>query len=300
MSSITSTNSEIYEDISIETLIRNAESYPDDFASIGDQEQKTVDKWFSVKMAMSTGSYAAAVYFIQVPEHLRSLRICKEFVSKAPRDIGKIDPALIGYPNVVLIAINNDESALNLIHPSHKTADMVKRLIVLEKGLSAIMKTDWAKSLLTPEQVEASCRQNPKVALEVSPDLLTDKALADLAIYNINIYNPIRIARRMDLLVRPLSQGHWPHRNLVTSSLEKPTGLVNGVRHLLKAITEDHRALYMAYLMTHPIDKVVRAMKGGKASAYLLEMYSIDELKPHLKSMSLTQRGKILENDLGM
>lgn len=87
---------------------------------------------------------------------------------------------------------------------------------------------------------------------------------------------------------------------MVTGAMPRPQGLANGLRHLLSARSEDEEALYMAFMMTYPIEKVLKVLSGPRGTRFLMEMYTPEQLRPHLREASVHVKGRVLESDLGM
>lgn len=277
----------------------------DEFSDLGEDvnSQPTIDAWFATKCNYSSGDLEYIKNcFDQIPFDRRSLKVCETYASAAPLQIIDIDPSVQGYKRIVVKAVTSDPDALALVHEDHHSEELLKLLIShsVKKLMHAINGTPWARSLMTPSVVEYACRMNPRYVLSMEPEMLTDAALANVVTYGINHFNSIREAGRLELLARPLSQKHWPHGNLVTNCMDRPQGLAHAARLYMSASSEDAEALYIAYMMTHPVEKVLKVLSGGRGAKLLLEMYTSDELKGHLKSSSPSLKGKILEIELGM
>lgn len=297
-------------EISLDDLIqqRLIMSEIGDFSTLDpkEQTQERARYWLDVKLGMLSGSSGrAAKYFLQIPTHLRTYAVNDVLVRRYPINLVLVDHQVEGYSSLIITALRGSPSPaiLDLVHPECRSQEMIKRLIA-ERKSSQLMKIlidcEWVMENMTPELIEFACTQSFEFALNADRLILTDSALAALATHQINGYNKIRDEGRFDLLVKPISQGYWPKSNLVTGDLSKPQGLANGFRFLLSAQSEDEEALYMAYMMTFPIEKVVKVLSGPRGGRFLLEMYTAEQLKPYLKEMSMLVRGKILESELGM
>lgn len=268
-----------------------------------DQTQQGAHGWFYVKLAMLVGSPDRATeYFYQIPVELRDEKICTLYVQHAPLEIKHVSEKHPAYKQVVLAALKRNEASLYFIHADFHTEAMLQFLMLQANTYipRIVRSCDWARRVLTPELVEMACGLNGELALALHADQLTDKALANVATLQINCFNRIRDAGRLDLLTRPLAQGHWPHSNRVTGELRKPSGLANGVRLLFEARSEDEEALYMAYITTHPIENIVKVLGGQSGRLFLMEMFSTDKLRPYVSSMDRSLRGVFLESELGL
>lgn len=297
-------------EISLDELFKQRQVIADmgDFDTIEAQHQtpECARYWLDCKLGMMRGGKErAAEYFMQVPAHLRTYALYDVLVTRYPLNLSLVDPKIEGYSSLVMTAMRRDPSlaVLELVHYEHRTAELIKKLLTERKSSwisRAVIGCGWAMDNMTPELIEFACTQSFEFALNADKLILTDSALAALATHQINGYNKIRDEGRFDLLVKPISQGYWPNSNLVTGRLPKPQGLANGFRFLLSARSEDEEALYMAYMMTFPIEKVMKVLSGPRGGRFLLEMYTAEQLKPYLKEMSMLVRGKILEAELGM
>lgn len=287
---------------------RNAVADMGDFDTLGAEFQtaECARYWLDCKLGMSSNSpKRGAEYFRQIPDQLRTYAVCETLVSRYPLNLGLVDHQLERYSSLVIIALRRESTSqvLGLVHPNYQTTTMIHQLLAdrsSAQSTKAILECDWSRESMTPELITFACTQTVDYALKADKIVLSDDALAALATHQINGYNKIRDAGRFDLLVKPLSQGYWPKSNRVTGSLEKPAGLANSFRLLLSARSEDEEALYMAYMMTYPIEKVMKVLSGPRGGRFLMEMYTSDELRPYLKEASLLVRGKVLEAELGM
>ena len=297
-------------EISFDELIkqRHVVTEMGDFNTIEPEQQtpEVARYWLDCKLGMlSGGSEHAAEYFMQIPNHLRTYALYDVLVRRYPLNLGLVDHQIERYSSLVMTAMRKDPSqrVLQLVHDEYRTPELIKMLFTESRYSPisrAVIDCDWAMGNMTPELIAFACTQSFEFALKADRSLLTDSALAALAIHQINGYNKIRSERRFDLLVQPLSQGHWPKSNLVTGAMPRPQGLSNGFRHLLSARSEDEEALYMAFMMTYPIEKVLKVLNGPRGTRFLMEMYTPEQLRPHLREASVLVKGRVLESDLGM
>lgn len=288
------------DELTIDDLVaRGADFFSDSLADLGEdaQTQHITDEWFVTKCHyFSESPHLVSHSFKQIPSERLSLRIYEAYVTTAPLQLADIDHKLPQYRSLVKKAVERDPSALKLVHPDYQNEGMLRLLIEwrVKNLVAEAIATPWARRCLTPALVEDTCMRYPHYALHFEPEQLTDLALSNLLEYGSRHFSEIRDANRLDLLIRPITQGHWPRRS------QKPQGLANAARLLFAARTSDEKALYIAYLMTHPIDRVVKTLRGGRGVYFLMDMYTHDEIRPHLSRCSALVKGKVLELDLGM
>ena len=296
----------MHSDMNLKQLVsQHADYYAKDLAELcGDiQSEQTAETWFRMKIGLMSGMPdRASGYFHQIPAEWRNLEICLAYVGNSPQKLGDIDPGMERYSSVVAHALSRDSSVLQLVHPSHQTEHLARFLINNHPHafIDGAQSCTWARDRLTPPLIETACKRSPSIAMKVGRDLLSAQALSFVVEFGINQYHEFREQKRLELLIEPLKQGQWPRGNRVTANFPRPTGLSSAARFLLETHDDDAQALYMAYLMNHPIEKVAKVLGGSRGSKFLLEMYTDAQLHGHMTDMSRLVRGKLLESDLGM
>jgi hypothetical protein len=103
----------------------------------------------------------------------------------------------------------------------------------------------------------------------------------------------------LDVMSGMMRDGYWP------AMTEKPSSLEDGLRLLLESQGSDDLVVYYkAFVRHHSIKNVIPLMKSPKLQGLMLEVYSAEELMPHLRTGLLKGhakvRGKLLEHGLGL
>lgn len=268
------------------------------------QTPKNASDWFDVKLALLDDPEQEQVeaYYDLIPEALRTPELNIRLVKTSPLSIARITPTSESeYCRLVCEAGNADPKSLNLIAPQYQTERTL--MMVLSRAQHTIHKLlkhcPWVERELTPALIDLSAETGISVLMAVDESKISDKALDFLITNNLHNFYKVRQEGKLHLLTKGIAQGYWP-RGRLSGLISKPTCLPAGVRMLLGASSEDTETLYLAYVKTFPIGKVVRLLKGPQGRQYLIDAYTTEELSPHLKQMDNALKSVVLGRAMGL
>jgi hypothetical protein len=102
---------------------------------------------------------------------------------------------------------------------------------------------------------------------------------------------------REHLVVEVIRQGGWPEQY----ASDKPTDLKDAIKKMKKAISSVAAGWQRAYIKTLGTAEVVRAMKSARTLEMLENIYTREEILPHLTNRrDLKTKGKWIEDALGL
>jgi hypothetical protein len=162
---------------------------------------------------------------------------------------------------------------------------------------------DWLIGAVSDELLDRSARSDPLFALIAPHERLSEPlhryvTLSDLT-NRMWAFHILRENGHLPMLAAKVSEGEWFETKFTT--MKKPDSLEDAVVELdrLKSLDGGLEVIFMVYIMTYPIDKVVPAMKGIRLKKLLLEMYSAEALAPFLKT-DVELKGAMLESAIGL
>lgn len=105
---------------------------------------------------------------------------------------------------------------------------------------------------------------------------------------------------RMDVLVNLVKSGFWflPRTTSAKNDI-RPSSIEEAISKRMKSKRQDICDLLDAYILGFPIEVVVPLLNGKTREKYMHTIYSIEELRHHIKDNAHI-RGTILESDLGL
>lgn len=107
--------------------------------------------------------------------------------------------------------------------------------------------------------------------------------------------SPMFKSPKQHLMIEGIKAGGWPDTLLA----DKPTDLEHGVKLAMKATSSLKLHWHKAFIKTHDIKDVIKAMKTPAREEMLLSLYSRAELQPYMKRNQRV-KGKWLEEEMGL
>jgi hypothetical protein len=263
------------------------------------QTQEIANEWFLEKQNKNTEPLSDC--FRQIPLHLRSKELVRWAADDGINAIEGLDVQHPDYLDLAQICVLKNHQHIDSVHPDMRQALLpIFCAIHITKVHEVDKEFEWFRSALSPECMRI-CSQNIDFFLNTPEEQMTSDARQYTMTQNFCAWLTWGLRKRgkMHLLAEQIAAGDWPKDNYVRN-IEKPISLLNA-RYKLTASEpgKEHETLYMAYLMSKPMDQVVPLMKGRRLQKLLFEMYSTEALAPYLKS-SRELRGILLEDSLGL
>jgi hypothetical protein len=283
-----------------------------------------------IDIAISNG---LSFHFDDIPKHLQSDEMALEWFlammavpGERPLDLFLQVPSEL-WSQAFLVAVSGSDC--NML--AHKDLDLGKNSLYQSVGLNCIRKNykhlssldpkyrtmvaehlawnfdykvhlvdrefPWFRDHLDPGELERCCT-NIHFALDTK-DL--PESMRRRILINGENFHIIRARGRLGLLSEQIAEGEWPK---TLTSLDfagpMPISLEDGIHKIVESAARvDQQALYMAAVMTYPMDEAVSMMCERRLHKLVLEMYSQEALAPYLKKYR-DLRGVVLEDALGL
>jgi hypothetical protein len=207
-----------------------------------------------------------------------------------------------GYVMLAEAVTRRNYKSITSVHPDYLCQVLPEYCWTHISDVHKIAKEfDWFRGALERDVFDKCC-MNIDFALDSPIEQVSDEILEEMMVKNYSSYEVLRSRRLFGLMADRISiNGDWPEEvsDLAFAGV-KPKSLEDGVNWIAHCTPgKDHETLYMAYVMTYPIEQVVPAMRGKRLKKLLLEMYSPKELKPFLKA-DRELSGLMLEDGLGL
>jgi hypothetical protein len=272
------------------------------FSDIPEQHQfgAVAKEWFNKMYSLNPGRGEA--YYAQIPKNCRDdafMQFARYFVNvlkdTAPHEC-------LDYVKTVRDVILTNYPALNDVHPDFRNPvlDMVhesypEKLHVVLKGV------EWVDEVMSDDRFEKFCSSDLKYALEAPPHLHKKDISQYLDLRFPWIARRCRDYGRLDLLASRFAAGDWITANIFSDIPPKKPSSFNETLDQIKQADSGgiDESVYMAFLMTFPIDQVVAAMTGIRLKKLLIEMYSKEALRPYLSDDNQL-KGALLEDAIGL
>jgi hypothetical protein len=216
------------------------------------------------------------------------------------------------YLSLVLHSVRRSEYAYRYIDPSYHTEAMLDEIILHANQFLNISTTDkhlaWIRDLMTQERIDRVSATNFPFASRVGLEKMEWGALKSLLKNSYAFYGALDSQNQLHFLTRMLAEGEWPVVDPNDSYLPvRSKSLADGMLRMMIGSNPIHQRpcssesfyMYKAYVMTYPIEEVVAAMQTPERLKVLLEMYTTDELRPHMH-LNRNLRGALLEEALGL
>lgn len=283
-------------------VLRNIEF----FEKFGSIPEDLVDKEIALKWFLSSisSNMPADLYFSRIPREFWSDELILTAVSKDPVIFLEINPSdVFDYEALCVIAVKGSSVCIQSINNDFKNESMVWRLAEAcpEKIDLCWSGQQWIRPILNDELNKYLLSRSVPFLLSMKDELPWEnirKGLQDSA----DSFYKIKIDGDISLIERMIGEGVWP-----TSYLDHPfkhaESLKDGVIKYMRTNDLNLKVAYEVFIKSHPIEDVFKLMsKSYSRASCLLELYSIDEIRPFLgeKGVCNYLKGHSLEHDLGL
>jgi hypothetical protein len=264
------------------------------------QNLEMAHEWFLHKIKAGTEPLEECYY--QIPISLRFPNLVPLIARDADITILEgFDTRLPGYRELAEAFVRKNYKHADMIDPDARREMMPMFCAENITKIHSIAKEfEWFMEALSPECFK-TCAKNIEFLLDTPEEQIPENIRRYAMIENYCVITALtlRARARVGLLADQISAGGWPNNQYVKYT-RQPTSLSDGVERLSASVPgKEHETLYMAYLMTQPMDQVVPLMTNRRLQKLLFEMYSTESLQPYLKK-SRALRGSFLEDSIGL
>jgi hypothetical protein len=271
------------------------------FADLPDEmkTQEGATGWLRVMKSVGVGRFVD--YFAQVPKALLSQDLLKFVVESDVRLLANIDPKdCRDYADLCMIGFNSSFLAANYFHEDFRTTKTIASLIGSPLQLDAVFaQVPWIREVITPDQIEEASLANLYFMAGLPEEQISGASLSKHLAWDAN-FQALRANGKLHLAAKHLKTGAWPEPTSKSDSRQpKPRTLESAFNHALSKAYKSRQALYMANLMTYPIEDVMPLIQTRQHVALAMEMYSVNQLKPFMKT-NRHLKAAILEESLGL
>lgn len=271
------------------------------FADIPDELKTQLGAGLWLKAMKTTGIGRLVDYFEQIPKAFLSQGLLKCVVQWDVRLLANIDPSdSPDYAELCLEAFKRSHLAANYFHEDFRTAQTVASLIGVPSIIdAAFAEVPWMREVSTPDLIEAAALDNLYFMAGLPDEQISDAALSKHLAWDAN-FQALRANGKLHLAAKHLKTGAWPEPLAKSDPRQpKPRTLESAFNHMLSKAMKSRQALYMANLMTYPIEEVMPLMQTRQHVSMAMEMYSAEELKPFMKG-NRHLKAAMLEESLGL
>jgi hypothetical protein len=272
------------------------------FADIPDELKTQLGAGLWLKAMKTTGIGKFVDYFEQIPKAFLSQGLLKFVVQWDVRLLANIDPSdSPDYAELCLEAFKRSYLAANYFHEDFRTAQTVASLM---KGMPSVIDSvfedvPWIMGISTPDLIEAAALSNLYFMAGLPDEQISDAALSKHLAWDGN-FQALRANGKLHLAAKHLKTGAWPEPLAKSDPKQpKPRTLESAFNHMLSKAMNSRQALYMANLMTYPIEEVMPLIQTRQHVSMAMEMYSAEDLKPFMKT-NRHLKAAILEESLGL
>lgn len=271
------------------------------FADIPDELKTQLGAGLWLKAMKTTGIGRLVDYFEQIPKAFLSQGLLKCVVQWDVRLLANIDPSdSHDYAELCLEAFKRSHLAANYFHEDFRTAQTVASLIGVPSIIdAAFAEVPWMREVSTPDLIEAAALDNLYFMAGLPDEQISDAALSKHLAWDAN-FQALRANGKLHLAAKHLKTGAWPEPLAKSDPRQpKPRTLESAFNHMLSKAIKSRQALYMANLMTYPIEEVMPLMQTRQHVSMAMEMYSAEEMKPFMKG-NRHLKAAMLEESLGL
>lgn len=279
-----------------------------DFADVPDKTPETALHWLMAIHA--TKAKPLQEQFEQIPVPLWTGKLLFFAVTYQPTVLSIIPPQHApNYQSLCVLASRKDFLTAGMFHEDFRTPETIERM--LDERINfhqSFQQFPWISAAMTPELMEKAASRWLALLLLLPAEKVSYATLRARFDSSLSAYRQARKAGRLDLPARMIRTGGWPNiydpdalksvKDFRTVMLvEKPNSLRCGMDLMLEG--EDVCPVYMAFVMSHPLDDVIAHVNSRKYVPYIIEMYKEEELRPYINTNRLLKAG-LLESALGL
>jgi hypothetical protein len=263
------------------------------------QTERLAKEWLTI---LSNLNFDAVIsYWEQIPAELITDELREKAIGLDVRIIQHIDPSdTESYLDLFIRAFKTSWVVLPLLHPDFKTSSTIDLMLSSARQFEyGYQKNSWIADVMTPDQWEAASRISAKIMADLPVEKISPEALHTHLSIGYSGYGMLHKKGKLKLAADYLKQGHWPVvSEALRRDIERPGDIAQGLSLALE-YDSGGEALYLAYLMTHPVEEVLSVMSTREHISYLLEMYTPEELRPFIRTHRHL-KAALLEESLGL
>jgi hypothetical protein len=125
--------------------------------------------------------------------------------------------------------------------------------------------------------------------------LITDAFIQKMTMQVAGLGSEVFKSSRQRLMIEGIRAGGWP----VSLLEDRPEDLEQGIKRAMKPDSTLKQSWHKAYIKSHDIQDVVKAMKTPAREEMLLSLYPREELQPHMRKNQRV-KGRWLSDELGL
>ena len=288
--------------ISEDDLINQLKSLVNEvtFDGLGFKTQNTAYHWFQAMVDLQIKP--VRFFWSQIDPALHSkdlLQLAVALDCTMLKDIGPED--VNDYLECFMSAFSVTSFSIKNLHPDYQTAKTIEAMLDAPGSFHRVYRNHpWIAKAITPELTERASQLNVLFMGHLPRTQISEAALASHLTKGFHGYFRLRGVGKLKLAADFMKCGHWPEPDgQYESHLKKPGSAQDAFASLRSTMDAKEAAVYMAYLMSQPIEEVI-ALMGNKNYMHLVkEMYTVDELRPLMKTNRYLS-GVLLEDALGL
>lgn len=225
---------------------------------------------------------------------------CMKYISQESTSI---------YQELAVKAVASSYGNLSYVSKNVVDADFMRETVARNaRALSGFFESysDLVHQTYSQSEMEAVLGSN-KVARNqvlisvlqerIKTPLITDEFIQGSLLVCHSLASFIRKTDKKHLVLDLISQDGWPEAYVD----DKPTDLKDAIKRMMKATNSTVQSWQIAYAMTFGIAEVVNVMKTPSRIEMLEEIYSREEILPHLSKRKGSKiKGQWLEDELGL
>jgi hypothetical protein len=282
------------------------------YREFADVPEKTTENALHWLMAIhATKAKSLQEQFEQIPVPLWTGKLLTFVVTYEPTVLSLIPPQHApNYQSLCVLASRKDYRMAGAFHESFRTPETIERMLDERKDFHrSYQEFPWIADTMTPELMEKATRSSLAFMFMLPSALVSDAALNIRFGAGLDCHFLARREGRLDLPARLLRNGWWPRVAdpackweedvSLIRFIERPESLQCALDLMLEGDDRGLRPLYMAYVMSHPLEDVIAHINHRKYIPYIIEMYKEEELRPYLKTNRHLKAG-MLESALGL
>ena len=261
------------------------------------------EKWFKAWATDGVDQDFACDCFQQIPLHLMTDDLRKYAIFNHTQVLELIDPSdTPAYKSICLQAYRFSSRAAEFFKEEARTTEIVELLIkdYSWSFLTSYRAYPWISELMTPALIEKASLASDMFMLSLPDDQMSQAALDKHLGEGTSTYSALQRVGKLHIGVEYLKGGRWPESDgTLDYPIPKPKGIEDAFCALVQNDMEMPRALYMAYVMTYPIEDVMALVVSPATARPVIDMYSEKELRPHIKA-NRHLKALMLEESLGL
>lgn len=260
-------------------------------------------RWFKAWTTDGVDPVVACNCFKQIPLNLVTDELRKYAVYEFVRVLSLIEPSdTPAYKTLCLLAYRSSYRAAEFFKAEVRTTEVLELMIkdYSWSFLTSYQAFPWIAELMTPALIEKASLASDTFMVSLPDDQISQTALNKHLGEGASTYSALQKAGKLRFGVDFLKSGRWPESDgTLDYPIPKPKGIEDAFCALVQNDMEMPRALYMAYVMTYPIEDVMALVVSPATARPVIDMYSEKELRPHIKA-NRHLKALMLEESLGL